>query len=184
MSTTIHATVDALGNPTGFFLTGGQASDLAGADALLPQLAAGALIADRGYDAEARVLAPLREVGTAAVIPPKRNRKVQRAYDQALHLLALAWPPSSAGACSGGAGRRPTRRRPAASTASTSSRSASWSPWSSPPASWPTAWASAARAGGNTPRHGLGDTGVYLMMAGIALGNWRGYTMLAAQEPC
>jgi transposase len=85
LSTTIHATVRALGNPTGFFLTGGQASDLAGADALLPQLAAGALIADRGYDAAARVLAPLREVGTAAVIPPKRNRKVQRAYDQALY---------------------------------------------------------------------------------------------------
>ncbi len=91
MSTKIHATVDALGNPTGFHLTGGQASDLAGADALLPQVAAGALIADRSDDAEARVLAPLREAQTAAVIPPKRNRKEQRAYDrdlyQARHLI-------------------------------------------------------------------------------------------------
>ena len=85
MSTKIHATVDALGNPTGFFLTGGQASDLAGADALLPTLAAPTLIADRGYDAEARVLAPLREAGKTAVIPPKRNRKEQREYDRDLY---------------------------------------------------------------------------------------------------
>ena len=82
MSTKIHATVDALGNPTGCFLTGGQASDLAGADVLLPKLAAATLIADRGYDAEARVLAPLREAGKTAVIPPKRNRTVQREYDR------------------------------------------------------------------------------------------------------
>ena len=83
--------MDALGNPTGFFLTGGQASDLAGADALLPGVAAAALIADRGYDAEARVLAPLREAGIEAVIPPKRNRKEQREYDadryEARHLV-------------------------------------------------------------------------------------------------
>jgi transposase len=83
--------VDALGNPTGFHLTGGQASDLAGADALLPQVRAAALIADRGSDAEARVLAPLREGGTEAVIPPKRNRKEQREYDvdryEARHLI-------------------------------------------------------------------------------------------------
>ncbi len=77
--------MDALGNPTSFHLTGGQASDLAGADALVPQIAAGAVIADRGYDAEARVLAPLRAAGQAAVIPPKRNRKAQRDYDAALY---------------------------------------------------------------------------------------------------
>jgi transposase len=77
--------VDALGNPLGFFLTGGQASDLAGADALLPGLAAPVLIADKGYDAEARVLAPLRDAGKAAVIPPRRNRTEQRAYDRDLY---------------------------------------------------------------------------------------------------
>ncbi len=91
MSTKIHATADALGNPTGFHLTGGQASELAGADELLPGVAAPTVIADKGYDAEARVLAPLQEAGKAAVIPPKRNRKVQREYDrhlyQARHLI-------------------------------------------------------------------------------------------------
>ncbi len=85
MSTTIHATVDALGNPTGFALTGGPGSDLAGADALLPDVAAPTVIADKGYDAEARVLAPLRAAGKEAVIPPKRNRKEQRAYDAELY---------------------------------------------------------------------------------------------------
>ena len=85
MSTKIHATVDALGNPIGFFLTGGQASDLAGADALLPGLAAPLLLADKGYDAEARVLAPLRDAGKTAVIPPRRNRTEQRAYDRDLY---------------------------------------------------------------------------------------------------
>lgn len=85
MSTKIHATVDALGNPTGFALTGGHASELDGADALVPQIAAPAVIADKGYDAEARVLAPLREAGKAAVIPPKRNRTERREYDRYLY---------------------------------------------------------------------------------------------------
>ncbi len=61
MSTKIHATVDALGNPTGFHLTGGQEHDLAGADALLPELEAETLIADKAFDANARVLEPLAE---------------------------------------------------------------------------------------------------------------------------
>jgi transposase len=85
LSTKIHATTDALGNPTAFHLTGGQASDLAGADALLPGVTAATVIADKGYDAEARVLAPLREAGQAAVIPPRRNRTEQREYDHDLY---------------------------------------------------------------------------------------------------
>ena len=43
------------------------------------------MIADKGYDAEARVLAPLREGGKDAVIPPKRNRTEQREYDRDLY---------------------------------------------------------------------------------------------------
>jgi len=85
LSTKIHATVDALGNPTAFQLTGGQAADLDGADALLPEVAAETLIADKSYDAEARVLAPLRAAGKVAVIPPRRNRTEQRAYDRELY---------------------------------------------------------------------------------------------------
>jgi hypothetical protein len=37
-----------LGNPVDFFLTGGQAHDLAGADHLLPSVQAETLIADKG----------------------------------------------------------------------------------------------------------------------------------------
>ena len=74
--------MDALGNPVAFHLTGGQAHDLDGADALLAGIAAPTVIADKGDDAEARVLAPLREAGKTAVIPPKRTRKVPREYDR------------------------------------------------------------------------------------------------------
>ena len=83
MSTKIHALVDALGNPTGFALSPGQAHDLEGADALLPGLEAEALIADKAFDAEARVLALLLQAGKEAVIPPKANRKNPRPYDKA-----------------------------------------------------------------------------------------------------
>ena len=69
LSTKIHATTDALGNPTGFLLTPGQASDLEGADALLPDLKAQTLLADKAYDADERVLDPLQQAGKTAVIP-------------------------------------------------------------------------------------------------------------------
>lgn len=91
MSTKIHALTDALGNPTGFALSGGQASDLVGADQLLPGLQAAALLADKAYDADERVLAVLAVAEITAVIPPKRHRVVPREYDrewyQARHLI-------------------------------------------------------------------------------------------------
>ena len=91
LSTKIHATVDALGNPTDFALSPGQAHDLEGADALLPGLTAGMLIADKAFDAQARVIEPLEQAGKTAVIPPKANRQDPRLYDrdlyQARHLI-------------------------------------------------------------------------------------------------
>jgi len=91
LSTKIHALVDALGNPIGFFLTGGQAHDLIGADELLPAMEADTLLADKAYDADERVLALLAARGKNAVIPPKANRKTIRDYDkelyQARHLI-------------------------------------------------------------------------------------------------
>jgi transposase len=77
--------VDALGNPTSFFLTAGQAHDLEGADVLLPQMQANTLLADKAYDADERVIEPLLAAGKKPVIPPKRNRKIQRAYDKAMY---------------------------------------------------------------------------------------------------
>jgi transposase len=85
LSTKIHATTDALGNPTSFMLTAGQAHDLNGADALLPDLEAEALLADKAYDADERVLVPLQNAGMTAVIPSKSNRIIQRDYDKDLY---------------------------------------------------------------------------------------------------
>ena len=85
MSTKIHATVDALGNPTGFHLTPGQAHDLEGADALLLGTPADAIIADKAYDAQERVIAPLQKAGKGVVIPPKRCRQPSREYDKHLY---------------------------------------------------------------------------------------------------
>ncbi len=85
MSTKIHATCDALGNPTGFHLTPGQACDLDGADILISDIDADILLADKGYDADARVLDRLKAAYIIPVIPPKSNRKVLRNYDKALY---------------------------------------------------------------------------------------------------
>src|SRR5574337_476604 len=89
LTTKIHATCDALGNPTGFHLTPGQAHDLQGADALLPSLLADiqALLADKAYDARERVLDLLEKAGVQIVIPPKSNRILQREYDEDMYKL-------------------------------------------------------------------------------------------------
>ena len=63
LSTKIHAMVDSLGNPLAFLLTAGQAHDLEGADALLPQMQADTLLADKAFDADLRVIEPLLAAG-------------------------------------------------------------------------------------------------------------------------
>src|SRR4028119_2373370 len=72
-------------NPLSFHLTPGQASDLDGADQLLPDVVADTVLADKGYDADERVIEPLQARGKTAVIPPKRNRKHLRDYSQELY---------------------------------------------------------------------------------------------------
>ena len=53
LSTKIHTLVAALGNPKQFILTG--------ADAFIPQLQSDMLLADKSYDAEERVVDPLKK---------------------------------------------------------------------------------------------------------------------------
>ena len=77
--------VDALGNPIDFLLTAGQAHDLQGAAAFLPHLAADTLLADKAFDADARVIDLLTANNKVAVIPSKSNRKAQRQYDKELY---------------------------------------------------------------------------------------------------
>lgn len=67
-----------------FLITGGQVHDCTQAVALLGGRTAEAVIADKGYDADA-IVEHIEAMGAKAVIPPKRNRKEQREYDKALY---------------------------------------------------------------------------------------------------
>lgn len=77
--------MDALGNPTGFHLTPGQAHDLEGADVLLKDTKAASVIADKAYDAQARVIEPLHKAGKAVVIACLSTRRNQRSLDRHLY---------------------------------------------------------------------------------------------------
>ena len=56
-----------------------------GADVLLPMVEAKALLGDKADDAQERVISPLTERGIEVVIPPKKNRKELRNYDEILY---------------------------------------------------------------------------------------------------
>jgi transposase len=77
--------VDALGNPVAFLLTPGQAHDLEGADAFLPEMQANMLLADKAFDADKRVIELLLAAGKTPVIPPVPGRKTPRPYDRHLY---------------------------------------------------------------------------------------------------
>jgi len=81
LSTKIHAVVDALGNPLRWILTGGEVADITQAHTLIAGLRPQVVVGDRGYDADALV-AQINAAGAAAVIPPRSNRREQRAYDR------------------------------------------------------------------------------------------------------
>ena len=83
-STKIHASVDALGNPLRFLLTGGQQHDITQADELIENFEFERIIADRSYDAD-DFLRKITEIGAEAVIPPRKNRNEQRNYDRVLY---------------------------------------------------------------------------------------------------
>lgn len=74
-----------MGNPTGFYLTAGQAHDLQGADVLIADIEAEALLADRAYDADERIRDVLKAQGIEPVIPSKSNRQMPIDYDKELY---------------------------------------------------------------------------------------------------
>jgi transposase len=80
-STKIHVSVDALGNPLRFRLTGGQRHDITQAVDLVVELDFERLIADRSYDAD-DFIQILFKTGAEVVIPPRKNRKESRDYDK------------------------------------------------------------------------------------------------------
>jgi transposase len=73
-----------LGNPVEVLLTAGQEADVTQAEPLIDGHKAGAFLLDKAYDSGAVVAAAKRQ-GAEAVIPPKKNRKVPRDYDQHLY---------------------------------------------------------------------------------------------------
>lgn len=84
LTTKIHALVDALGNPANLILTAGQTHDLACADGLIENVDPGAILADKGYDADS-LIEKLQRRGITPVIPPKANRTIKRACDFVLY---------------------------------------------------------------------------------------------------
>lgn len=68
--------------PVAVVLSGGEVSDIKGYGPVMaePGPQPNVLLADKGYDADA-ILADLKAKDIAAVIPPKRNRKIQPIID-------------------------------------------------------------------------------------------------------
>jgi transposase len=73
--------VDALGNPLRWQLTGGEVHDITQAPGLIAGFDAQQVIADKGYYSGA-FIACIATAGAQAVIPPRKTRRDQRAYDR------------------------------------------------------------------------------------------------------
>ncbi|PYD71535.1 IS5/IS1182 family transposase [Novacetimonas hansenii] len=82
-STKLHARCDAKGRPLGFVLTPGQSHDIQGFGPLFRMIAdkIEALLADKGYDADA-IREELTKADVEAVIPAKSNRREPIAHDR------------------------------------------------------------------------------------------------------
>jgi transposase len=65
-------------------VTAGNIHDCSHAEALLEHITAKAILADKGYDSDA-VIEKIEAAGALAVIPSKRNRKIQRPHDKDLY---------------------------------------------------------------------------------------------------
>lgn len=76
--------VDALGNPLRYTLTGGQSHDITQAEALVENYQSEYVIADKSYDAK-DFLQIIADNGAVAVIPSRANRKEPREYDKHLY---------------------------------------------------------------------------------------------------
>jgi transposase len=79
-STKIHVSVDALGTPLRFRLTGGQRHDMTQAEALVADLEFERLIADGAYD-DVDFIEIILNAQAEVVIPTRRNRKDMWEYD-------------------------------------------------------------------------------------------------------
>ena len=67
-------------------VTAGTVHDCKQAIPLIDGFSAGWLLADRGYDSN-KIIEQATSQGMGVVIPPKKNRRVQRSYDEYLYKL-------------------------------------------------------------------------------------------------
>ncbi len=87
LNSKLHVLADAKGRPIRMFLSAGQTSEYTGDRALLPTIPqAGALLADRGYDADWFRNA-LIEMGISPCIPSRSGRKIQVPHGADLYRL-------------------------------------------------------------------------------------------------
>jgi transposase len=82
----IHLAVDAHGAPVEMFVTAGTTADCKFGENLINGIDAENLLADRGFDTDT-IVEVARAAGMNVVIPPKKNRKIQREYDKAIYKL-------------------------------------------------------------------------------------------------
>ena len=76
--------MDALGNPIRIIITAGTVADCTETEALISGFDATHVLGDRGYDSDA-IMTLITNNGMIPVIPPKKNRIVQRDYDKHLY---------------------------------------------------------------------------------------------------
>jgi transposase len=84
LNTKLHLAVDAHGMPLRAIITQGTTADCTQAVALIDGFEAEYLLADRGYDSDS-IVDQAKLQGMSPVIPPKKNRRVQRDYDKELY---------------------------------------------------------------------------------------------------
>ena len=81
LNTKIHLFVDARGVPVRCVVTDGVTADCAKAGELVENVGARGLIADRAYDSN-KIVKTAESLDMKVVIPPRKNRKIQRKYDK------------------------------------------------------------------------------------------------------
>ena len=86
-STKVHVSVDGLGNPLRFILTGGQQHDITQAEGLIDGYKGEYVLADKGYDSQG-FRQHILERGMTPVIPPRSNRKQPCNYNDAFRVVA------------------------------------------------------------------------------------------------
>ena len=84
LNTKIHLAVDAVSLPVRATVTEGTRADCKEAISLIQNLPCKVLLADRGYDSD-EIIECAKKSGIQPVIPPKKNRKIQRNYDEKLY---------------------------------------------------------------------------------------------------